>query len=119
MFKYIRMRDGSIVEFDRSKITSAIAEAGKATGEFELEEARALTSKVLDRAHSLSFGPVPTVEGIQDAVERALMGSPYHQTAKAYILYRDQHARTRDMLAKANVQLVEHWKSIMTTNDQQ
>jgi anaerobic ribonucleoside-triphosphate reductase len=109
MFEHIKKRDGKIVKFDASKITSAIAKAAKATGEFKLEEARALTSKVLDRAHSLSLGPVPQVEGIQDVVERVLMESPYHETAKAYILYREQHAQTRDMLAKANVQLVENY----------
>ena len=85
MFELIKKRDGKTVKFDASKITSAIAKAGKATGELNLEEARALTSKVLDLAHSLSLGPVPEVEGIQDAVERVLMESPYHETGKAYI----------------------------------
>ena len=109
MFEHIRKRDGRVVEFDPSKITSAIAKAGKATGEFNETEAGDLSSKVLDLAHSLSLGPVPDVEGIQDAVERVLMESPYHKTAKAYILYREQHTKIRDMLAKANVQLVENY----------
>jgi ribonucleoside-triphosphate reductase len=109
MFEYTRKRDGSVVEFDPSKITSAIAKAGKATGEFNEAEAGNLSSKVLDLANSLSLGPVPGVEGIQDAVERVLMESPYHKTAKAYILYREQHAQIRGMLAKANVQLVENY----------
>jgi anaerobic ribonucleoside-triphosphate reductase len=109
MFEHIKRRDGKIVKFDPLKITAAIAKAAKATGEFKLEEARALSSKVLELAHSLSLGPVPEVEGIQDAVERVLIESPYHQTAKAYILYREHHAQIRDMLAKANVQLVENY----------
>ena len=109
MFEHIKKRDGKIVKFDPLKITAAIAKAAKATGEFKLEEARVLSSKVLDLAHSLSLGPVPEVEGIQDAVERVLIESPYHQTAKAYILYRELHAQIRDMLAKANVQLVENY----------
>jgi len=88
MFELIKKRDGQIVEFDPLKITSAIAKAGKATGEFNLEAAGSLCSKVLDLAHSLSLGPVPQVEAIQDVVERVLMESPYHETAKAYILYK-------------------------------
>jgi ribonucleoside-triphosphate reductase len=64
MFEHIKKRDGKIVKFDPLKITAAIAKAAKATGEFKLEEARALSSKVLELAHSLSLGPVPEVEGI-------------------------------------------------------
>ena len=54
MFDKIKKRDGRIVEFDSSKITSAIVKAGKATGEFGEREARKLTLRVL----TLSFGPV-------------------------------------------------------------
>ncbi|PKN62741.1 MAG: ribonucleoside triphosphate reductase [Deltaproteobacteria bacterium HGW-Deltaproteobacteria-15] len=109
MFERIRKRDGRIVGFDQSKITSAIAKAGKATGEFEEEVARELSSNVMDLAHSLGPGLVADVEDIQDAVERVLIRSPYYKTAKAYILYREQHAKIRDLLSKANVQLVENY----------
>ncbi len=64
MFEKIRKRDGNIVEFDSSKITAAIAKAGKATGEFGIVEARKLTMRVLDLAHELSLGPLPDVEGV-------------------------------------------------------
>jgi ribonucleoside-triphosphate reductase (formate) len=47
MFESIRKRDGRIVPFDSSKITAAIAKAGKATGEFREREARRLALKVL------------------------------------------------------------------------
>jgi anaerobic ribonucleoside-triphosphate reductase len=107
MFERIRKRDGRVVEFDTPKITSAIARAGKATGEFEEREARKLTLKVLTLAHELSLDSLPDVEGIQDIVERVLLDSPFHETAKAYILYREQHAQIRQIAAKAGADLVD------------
>jgi anaerobic ribonucleoside-triphosphate reductase len=109
MFKKIKKRDGTIVEFDSSKITSAITKAGKATSEFEVGEARKLTLRVLDLAHKSGLGPIPEVEGIQDVVERVLFHSPFYKSAKAYILYRDQHARIRDITRKASVYLVDNY----------
>ena len=109
MFEQIKKRNGSVVEFDSSKITVAIAEAGKATGTFEEREARKLTLRVLTLAHELRLGPLPEVEEIQDIVERVLLDSPFYKAAKAYILYRDQHARIRQMATRANVDLVDHY----------
>jgi len=109
MFEGIRKRGGRVVEFDSSKITSAIAKAGKATGEFEGREARKLTLRVLTLAHELRLEPVPEVEEIQDIVERVLLDSPFYKTAKAYILYREQHAQIRSIAAKASVDLVENY----------
>lgn len=97
------------MEFDSSKITFAIAEAGKATGTFEEREARKLTLRVLTLAHELRLGPLPEVEEIQDIVERVLLDSPFYKAAKAYILYREQHARIRQMATRANVDLVDHY----------
>jgi len=109
MFETIQKRDGRILEFDSSHITRAITKAGEATGEFGSREARKLTLRVLTLAHELRLGPQPTVEAIQDIVERVLLDSPFHRSAKAYILYREQHARIRQMATKANVDLVEHY----------
>lgn len=109
MFEQIKKRNGSVVEFDSSKITFAIAEAGKATGTFEEREARKLTLRVLTLAHELRLGPLPEVEEIQDIVERVLLDSPFYKAAKAYILYREQHARIRQMATRANVDLVDHY----------
>ena len=109
MFEQIKKRDGRIVEFDSSKITAAIAKAGKATGEFAERDARKLTLRVLTLAHELRLGPIPEVEEIQDIVERVLLDSPFYKTAKAYILYREQHAQLRAIAAKANVDLVENY----------
>ena len=109
MFEEIRKRDGRVVPFDSSKITSAIAKAGKATGEFGEREARKLTLRVLTLAHELRLGPVPEVEEVQDIVERVLLDSPYYKTAKAYILYREQHAQIRSIVSKARVDMVENY----------
>ena len=109
MFETIKKRDGRVVEFDSYKITSAIARAGKATGEYEEREAKKLTLRVLTLAHELRHGPTPEVEEIQDIVERVLLDSPFYKTAKAYILYREQHAQIRAMATKANVDLVESY----------
>ena len=108
-FGNIKKRNGSVVEFNSSKITAAIAKAGQVTGEFEEREARKLTLRVLTLAHELRSGPVPEVEEIQDIVERVLLDSPYYKTAKAYIIYREQHAQIRQMATKANVDLVNHY----------
>jgi len=108
-FKKIKKRDGRVVAFDSSKITAAIAKAGQATGEFQEREARKLTLRVLTLAHELHPGPVPEVEEIQDIVERVLLDSPYYKTAKAYIIYREQHAQIRQMATRANVDLVDHY----------
>ncbi|NQT68352.1 MAG: ribonucleoside triphosphate reductase [Desulfobacteraceae bacterium] len=109
MFEEIKKRHGSAVEFDSSKITTAIAKAGKATGEFEERDARKLTLRVLTLAHELRLGSIPEVEEIQDIVERVLLDSPFYKTAKAYILYREQHAQIRKIATKASIDLVEHY----------
>ncbi len=109
MFESIQKRDGRVVEFDSSKITSAIAKAGKATGEFEEREARKMTLKVITLARDLKLDPSPEVEEIQDIVERVLLDSPFHKTAKAYILYREQHAYIRTIAAKASADLVDSY----------
>lgn len=109
MFENIKKRDGRVLEFDSSKIKSAILKSGKATGEFEEREAKKLTLRVLTLAHDLRLGPIPEVEEIQDIVERILLDSPYYKSAKAYILYREQHAQIRAIATKASVNLVENY----------
>jgi anaerobic ribonucleoside-triphosphate reductase len=109
LFEEIKKRDERVVEFDSTKITAAIIKAGKATREFGEKEARKLTLKVLTLAHELRLGSLPEVEEIQDIVERVLLDSPFYKTAKAYIIYREQHAQIRNLVTKANVDLVEHY----------
>jgi anaerobic ribonucleoside-triphosphate reductase len=54
-------------------------------------------------------GPTPEVEEVQDIVERVLLDSPYYKTAKAYILYREQHAQIRQLTTTFNVDLVDQY----------
>jgi len=109
VFEQIKKRDGRIQEFDSKNITEAISKAGKATGEFTEREAKKLTLRVLTLAHELRLTSTPEVEEIQDIVERVLLDSPFYKTAKAYILYREQHAQIRRIATEANVDLVEHY----------
>lgn len=105
----IRKRNGRVVPFAADKITMAILKAGRATGEFGGPEARRLTIRVLALAQTMLPNATLEVETIQDLVEEVLLASPYKKTAKAYILYRDQHARIREMVHKADVNLIESY----------
>ena len=109
MFQEIRKRNGRIANFNSSRITTAIAKAGRATGDFEERDAKKLTLKVLALARKMQLGPVFGVEEIQDIVEKVLLDSPFHKSAKAYILYREQHALIRAIATKASVDLVESY----------
>ncbi|MFB3926156.1 MAG: ribonucleoside triphosphate reductase [Syntrophales bacterium] len=109
MHNKIRKRDGRLVPFDAEKITNAIAKAGGATGEFDVTAARRLTIKVLTLAENLFDNKIMTVEEIQDIVEEVLLSSPYRKTAKAYIIYRDQHARLRELANKMEIDLVDQY----------
>lgn len=111
MFKNIIKRDGRIVPFDPEKITIAISKAGKATGEFDYDTAKRLTIKVLLLAEELIRDRDPHVEEIQDIVEEILLSSPYRKTAKAYIIYRDQHARMREIARQGGLELIDNYLS--------
>ncbi|MDD4017082.1 MAG: ribonucleoside triphosphate reductase [Kiritimatiellae bacterium] len=105
----IRKRDGRAEVFDSKKIVVAIQKAGEATGEFGVEEAHKLSLKVMAVIHSLSDTLDLTVENVQDIVEEVLLASTYRRTAKAYIIYREQHARIREMVRKADVDLIDSY----------
>jgi len=105
----IRKRDGRLVKFNAEKITNAIARAGAATGEFDDKAARKLTIRVLNLAEKLYNGNIITVEDAQDIVEEVLLDSPYRKTARAYIIYREQHARLREITQKMEVDLVDQY----------
>jgi ribonucleoside-triphosphate reductase len=105
----IKKRDGRLVKFNADKITGAIVKACTATGEFDMKEARKLTIKVLNLAEQLFNGKILSVEEIQDIVEEVLLQSPYRKTAKAYIIYREQHSRLRDITNKMEVDLVDQY----------
>lgn len=96
--KKVQKRDGSIVPFDFERIVTAISKAMLATNEGSEEEARMVAHKVLADLVRISkkfANFVPTVEGIQDSVEKELILSEYVNTAKSYILYRQKRAELR------------------------
>lgn len=93
---WIRKRDGRIVEFDASKIADAIFGAVKAVGGNDRDLADELAAVVVRYVKEYSKKSVPTVEEVQDAVEKVLIERGHAKTAKAYILYRDRRTRIRE-----------------------
>jgi ribonucleoside-triphosphate reductase (formate) len=109
VFVSIKKRNGTIVPFHTDKITTAIVRAGAATGEFDEQTGQRLMLRVLNIAQQALPGEVPSVEQIQDIVEEVLISSQYKRTAKAYIIYRDQHARMREIISHADVDLIDRY----------
>jgi ribonucleoside-triphosphate reductase len=108
-FTTIKKRDGRQVEFNDNKITTAIAKAGQATKEFDLEVAANLTVETLKKAQASMRPDSLDVESVQDLVENVLLESPYRATAKAFILYRAQRAQLRSLVNKANSDLMDSY----------
>lgn len=96
--KQIRKRNGDIVDFDQKKIVSAIHKALFAVGRDDVELAEAVSEKVVQVLNA-KFHPrsIPAIEEIQDLVEEVLIKEDLVRAAKAYIIYREQHARLREM----------------------
>ena len=109
MYKSIKKRDGRTAKFDRKKIEKAIEKAGLETGEFNATQAVELTDKVLDVLEARNQKRLPSVEDIQDIVEDALIDSKFKKTAKAYIIYRDQHKKLREITSNAHVDLIDKY----------
>lgn len=96
MPRQVIKRDGRRVPFVADKIRSAVRRAGAATGEFGDEEAGRITDQVVKvLIHRFGAG-APSIEQIQDVVEQALIAAEYFRTARAYIVYREQHRRLRE-----------------------
>ena len=109
MYKSIKKRDGRTAKFDRKKIEKAIEKAGLETGEFDAAQAVELTDKVLGVLETRNQKRLPSVEDIQDIVEDALIDSKFKKTAKAYIIYRDQHKKLREITSNAHVDLIDKY----------
>lgn len=106
--KQIQKRNGKLVDFDLKKISNAILKAGRATGEFDKNEAKLLAQKVNNKLTKISDN-ITKVEQIQDIVEDVLLASKYKQTAKAYILYRDKHKQIRELTSINQIELVDSY----------
>jgi ribonucleoside-triphosphate reductase (formate) len=98
--KFVLKRDSKLEPFDQERITIAIWKAAKAVGGKDKEQAKRLSDEVVVELQKI-YGDdgVPTVEEIQDLVEKRLIENGHAQTAKAYILYRKQHSDTRELAA--------------------
>ena len=110
--KYIRKRDGRIVPFDPEKITEAIFQAAKAVGGSDRDTAKSVSDSIVGILEILCKDDrIPTVENVQDLVEKMLIEKGHAKVAKAYILYREQHRKIREGKALINegIELVESY----------
>lgn len=89
------LRSGQRVPFDAERIRAALASAGQASGEYGADEAALLTSQVTKVLIHRFQGEAPTIEQIQDVAEQTLIAANHLATARAYIVYREQHATLR------------------------
>ncbi|EOC99572.1 ribonucleoside triphosphate reductase [Caldisalinibacter kiritimatiensis] len=95
MITRVQKRNGDIVDFDVNKIEEAIFAAARAVGGDDRQEAKRLAEmaeNILKETHGVG---IPTVEDIQDVVEKVLIEEGHAKTAKAYILYRQKHEELR------------------------
>ncbi len=106
----IMKRDGRVVDFDKTKIANAIFKAARAVGGTNYELADKLADKVVEYLERNLDTEMPTVEQVQDAVEKILVENGHYKTAKAYILYRKQHEELRKITDLfTNVEVVDNY----------
>ena len=104
MLIHIIKRDGRKVPFNMEKIANAIFRAAQSVGGTNFEEAMQIAARVCALVEEKYPGQVPTVEQVQDLVEKTLIEEGHAATAKAYILYRYERTRSREM--KTNLMTV-------------
>ena len=96
----VQKRDGTIVEFDQAKITDAVFKAITATGKGDGKRAKRLSNKIVKILNRrFKKDEIPQVEQIQDIVEEILILEGLVETARSYILYREQRRRIREATA--------------------
>src|SRR3989344_394909 len=101
--KQVKKRDGSIVDFNQNKITNAIYQALKAVNRDDEALSFELSEKVVGLLNNkFHYRSIPAIEEIQDLVEEVLIREDLVKAAKAYIIYREQHARLRDLKKMIN-----------------
>lgn len=97
LVKKIVKRSGRVVPFDQKKIAIAVERAFAVTGEGSKADAKKVADKVVQLLNkNFKKGEIPAIEQLQDMVERVLMILDFEETAKAYILYREQHRKIRE-----------------------
>jgi len=101
----IKKRDGRIVDFDRKKVENAIWKAAQTLGGKNRKIAEELSHKVVELVkQETPAGQIPTVEQVQDAVEKVLIEGGHARTAKCYILYRQKRADIRKTKSLLGIQ---------------
>jgi len=113
--KYVRKRYGQLESFDRTRISNAIWKAAKSVAGRNRELSKQLSDQVF-RVLQEKYGDagVPTVEEIQDIVERVLIENGHARTAKAYIVYRKQHQDMRELAAiLSSADLVDEYLELL------
>ena len=100
---YITKRDGRKVPFHIEKIADAVFKSAQSVGGTDRDEAVRIAEKVCERIDK-QCEDVPTVEQVQDIVEKVLIEEGHATTAKAYIVYRHERTRAREM--KTNLMTV-------------
>ena len=94
--QFVKKRSGAVVPFNQERITNAIYRAAVAVGGRDRETAENLSQQVVEMLETRIPGDhVPTVEEIQDFVEKVLIENGHAKVAKAYVLYREERARSR------------------------
>ena len=97
MITKVRKRDGRLVDYDIGKVENAIAKAMISLGDGEIKDCKKM-AKITELNLMEQFeDKIPSVEDIQDIVERVLMTNGYENVAKAYILYRRDHEKVRNI----------------------
>jgi len=112
---HVVKRTGAVVPFNQERITNAIYRAAVAVGGRDRSIAEELSDQVIGMLEeSAPPGHSPTIEEIQDTVEKVLIENGRAKTAKAYILYRDERARQRQERAKRSLNLSENipWRKL-------
>ena len=93
----VQKRDGRVVNFEQEKIAAAVHKALVATDQGNGPESQKVAAKVVQLVNKrFKKGEIPTIEQVQDIVEEALMLEDFVDTAKAYILYREQRRAIRE-----------------------
>ena len=117
---HVVKRTGAVVPFNKSRITNAIYRAAVAVGGRDRSTAEGLATQVVDVLEETTPpGHTPTVEEIQDVVEKVLIENGHARTAKAYILYREERAHRRQERARRSAKPSENipWHKIWDVLD--
>ncbi len=100
----VQKRSGEVVSFDKAKITQAIFNAAQSVGGTDINQAKMITENVMNLLEQRYHNKVPTVEDIQDVIEKILIETGHAKTAKAFILYRAEREKDRKKAVGADAE---------------